>query len=174
MQSLQIPADNNNPQFNRLFHEPPVIDSGSKPTVFRLMSTFTQYAPCSLTLRLRHTDQEMMCSQLEVHGVGHVGGLKRCLHVPESYHNLLSMSHYLRYYPKSLFFCTTMCAYILQTPYIVNTDYDLLHVVLMSRIVARFYTQFGLYVSHDNDFLYQRESNVPDMPHPFTDIVGAR
>ena len=174
VQALQIPADNNNPQFNRLLQQPLVLDSGSKPTVFRLMSTFTQYAPCSLTLTLRHTDQEMMCSQLEVHGVGHVGGLKRCLHVPESYHNLLSMSHYLSYYPKSLFICTTMCAYLLQTPYIVNTDYDLLHVVLMFCIVARFYTQFGLYVSHDNDFLYQRESDVPDIPHPFTDIVGAR
>ena len=136
MQAFPIPAGTNNPQFNRLFNQPLVLDSGSKPTVFRLMTAFTQYAPCSLTLTLRHTEQEMTCSQLAVHGVGHVGGLKRCLHVPESYYNLLSMSHYLRHYPKSLFICTTMCAYLLRTPYIVNTGYDLLHVVLMSRIVA--------------------------------------
>ena len=56
VQACPIPAGNNIPQLNRLFNHPLVLDSGSKPTVFRLMTAFTQYSPCSLTLTLRHTD----------------------------------------------------------------------------------------------------------------------
>ena len=98
VQLYPIPADDKIPRFNRLLDQPLVLDAGSKPTVFRLMPIFTHYASCQLTLKLRHTEQEITGSQLELHGVGHVGSLKRCLHVPESYHNLLSMSHYLKYY----------------------------------------------------------------------------
>jgi hypothetical protein len=78
VQALQISADRNNLQFNGLFNQALELDSGSKPTVFRLMSTLTQFAPCSLTLTLRHIEQEMTCLQLAVHGVVHVEGLKRC------------------------------------------------------------------------------------------------
>jgi hypothetical protein len=174
VQSSPIPADDRNPRFNRLLDQPLVLDAGSKPTVFRLMPTFTHYASCRLTLTLRHTEQEITGSQLEVHGVGHVGGLKRCLHVPESSHNLLSMSHYLKYYPKSLFICTNRSAYLLQTPNVVRTDVDLFEMVMMSRIVARFYFKCGLYVSHHNDFLYQRESDVPDTPYSYQDIAAVQ
>jgi hypothetical protein len=97
VQSYPIPADDGNPRFNRLLDQPLVLDAGSKLTVFRLMPIFTHYASCRLTLTLRHTEQTITCFQLEVHGAGHVGGLKRCLYVPESYHNLLSMSHYLKH-----------------------------------------------------------------------------
>ena len=169
-----ILADDRNPRFNRLLNQPLVLDAGSKPTVFRLMPTFTHYASCRLTLTLRLTEQEITGSQLEVHGVGHVGGLKRCLHVPESSHNLLSMSHYLKYYPKSLFICTNRIAYLLQTPNVVRTDVDLFEIVMMSRIVARFYFKCGLHVSQHNYVLYQRESDVPDTPYSYQDIAAVQ
>ena len=45
---------------------------------------------------------------------------------------------------------------------------------MMSRIVARFYFKCGLYVSHHNDFLYQRESDVPDTPYSYQDIAAVQ
>jgi hypothetical protein len=43
-----------------------------------------QYAPYSVMLTLRHTEQKMTCLQLAALGVGQVGGLKRCIHNPET------------------------------------------------------------------------------------------
>jgi hypothetical protein len=103
VQSYLIPPDNTNTYFSRLLKFLLVLDTGSKPTVFRMMQTFTQYAPCQVQLTLIQAAEETTFSTLNVSEVGNVGGLMRCLHVPESDHNLSSISHYMKNHPKLLF-----------------------------------------------------------------------
>ena len=70
--------------------EPVIIDTGSKLGVFKGYLAFTHYHQCSEPIPLQYELQSGERSSISIHGVGHVGPLRRCVHAPDTYIYILS------------------------------------------------------------------------------------
>ena len=58
---------------------PTIIETGSKLGVFKEYLAFTHYHPCRELIPLQYELQSGERSSITIHGVGHIGPLRRCI-----------------------------------------------------------------------------------------------
>jgi hypothetical protein len=154
--------------------EPIIIDTGSKLAVFKEYLAFTHYHQCSEPIPLQYELQSGQRSTIDIHGVGHVGPLKRCLHAPGIPVSIFSPVHYTHWYPDSAFLYTASMAYVLDVDNPSQYGEDALGLLQASTVITTFQESRGIYRREDYEFIYWRpHSEVPDfMLHP--DISEAK
>ena len=72
-----------------------IMDTGSNHTGLKVRYVFTQFRQKFIELTILNNPTGLI-----VEGIGHVGALRRCLYIPSLTASLISLTHYLDYFPR--------------------------------------------------------------------------
>ena len=98
----------------------------------------SHYNQCREPIPLQYELQSGERSSITIHGVGHIGPLKRCIHAPDIPVSIFSPVHYLHWYPDTAFLYTASMAYILDVENPNQYGEDALSLIQASTVITTF------------------------------------
>ena len=131
------------------------LDGGSDISVFKNVQAFSvlRHDRQSIALGLTVGDNRI----LEMHGLGHVGPLRKCIRAPNQEMTILSQTHYQRWFPNTMFVQYCNKAYSIKVDSPAANLIMMLHELGHSgRKVASFVCYQGSYIRQGYQFIYDR------------------
>ena len=141
------------------------LDGGSDISVFKHIQAFgvLRYDRQSIPLGLTVGDNRI----LEMHGLGHVGPLRKCIWASNQEMSILSQTHYQRWFPNTVFVQYCNNAYIIRVDSPAANLLMMLHKLSNSgRKVASFACYQGSYIRQGYQFMYDRPDWARPTPRP--------
>jgi len=142
------------------------LDGGSDISIFKHIQAFSvmRHERHSIPLGLTVGDNRI----LEMHGLGHVGPLRKCIWAPNQEMSILSQTHYQRWFPNTMFVQYCNKAYIIRVDSPAANSIMMLHELGHSgRKVASFVCYQGSYIRMIYQFIYDREDFARHTPPGF-------
>ena len=137
------------------------LDGGSDISVFKHIQAFSvsRHERQSISLGLIVGDNRI----LEMHGLGHVGPLRKCIWAPNQEMYILSQTHYQKWFLNTVLVQYCNKAYIIRVDSLAVNSLLMLHKLSNSgRKVAFFVCYQGSYIRQGYQFIYDR----PDWARP--------
>ena len=135
------------------------LDGGSDISIFKHIQAFSvmrhdrQSIPLGLTVGNHRI--------LEMHGLGHVGPLRKCIWAPNQEMSILSQTHYQRWFPNTMFVQYCNKAYIIRVDSPAENSIMMLHELGHSgRKIASFICYQGSYIRLGYQFIYDRDDLI--------------